>query len=143
MAASVADGCQFATHQAAAGRIISCIQPSHAVPQLRLPASKLVCVAHSACCACACVLRAGSQAAIAAVERHHADELREEVQELRDLCNFYQQENEELTMVTGLYQRQIEEIKQKLETVPPPGRRAAGLHLVLVCHATAMHDSGA
>lgn len=82
-----------------------------------------------------------SQAAIAAVERHHADELREEVQELRDLCNFYQQENEELTMVTGLYQRQIEEIKQKLETVPPPGGSAAGLRLCWVCPAKALHES--
>lgn len=63
------------------------------------------------------------QGAVAAVERRHADELREELQDTRDLCNFYQQENEELNMVSMLYQRQLDQLKQQQQQVaaPPPG----------------------
>lgn len=62
-----------------------------------------------------CVL----QGAIAAVERRHADELREELQDTRDLCSFYQQENEELNMVSMLYQRQLEQVKQHMAAAKP------------------------
>lgn len=60
------------------------------------------------------------------MERRHADELREEVQELRDLCNLYQQENEELNMVTVLHQRQLDQIKQQMVAQPAPGESAEG-----------------
>jgi hypothetical protein len=70
-----------------------------------------------------CVLCA--QGAIAAVERRHADELREELQDTRDLCTFYQQENEELNMVSLLYQRQLETLKQRAAAAPAPGEGRA------------------
>jgi hypothetical protein len=63
------------------------------------------------------------QGAVAAVERRHADELREELQDTRDLCNFYQQENEELNMVSMLYQRQLEQVKQQMAAQPAPGKQ--------------------
>lgn len=61
-----------------------------------------------------------AQGAIAAVERRHADELREELQDTRDLCALYQQENEELNMVSLLYQRQLETLKQRAAAAPAP-----------------------
>lgn len=73
---------------------------------------------------CAHVLCRAVQGAIAAVERRHADELREELQDTRDLCTFYQQENEELNMVSMLYQRQLEHIKQQMAAQPAPGKHA-------------------
>lgn len=71
-------------------------------------------------CVCVCAVCA-TQGAIAAVERRHADELREELQDTRDLCAFYQQENEELNMVSLLYQRQLEALKQRAAPTPAPG----------------------
>lgn len=71
-------------------------------------------------CVCVCAVCA-TQGAIAAVERRHADELREELQDTRDLCAFYQQENEELNMVSLLYQRQLEVLKQRAAPTPAPG----------------------
>lgn len=74
---------------------------------------------HSHGLSCMCLYMQG---AVAAVERRHADELREELQDTRDLCNFYQQENEELNMVSMLYQRQLDQLKQQQQmAAPPPG----------------------
>jgi hypothetical protein len=71
------------------------------------------------------------QGAIAAVERRHADELREELQDTRDLCTFIQQENEELNMVSMLYQRQLEQVKQQMAAAKPVHGEALLLDVLL------------
>lgn len=81
-----------------------------------MPCCTLLMCGAAAVPSCPVVLRV--QGAVAAVERRHADELREELQDTRDLCAFYQQENEELNMVAMMYQRQLDQVKTQLAPKP-------------------------
>lgn len=49
------------------------------------------------------------------VERHHADELRKSLAEVREHTLYLEEENEELGMLAALNQRRIDETKQQLE----------------------------
>jgi hypothetical protein len=52
-----------------------------------------------------------SQSALLALERHHASELRKALSEVRDHCCFLEEENEELSMLAFLNERQIAELQ--------------------------------
>ncbi|KAF6256465.1 hypothetical protein COO60DRAFT_106589 [Scenedesmus sp. NREL 46B-D3] len=54
---------------------------------------------------------AAAQGALLALERHHAAELRKALSEVRDHCSFLEEENEELSMLAFLNERQITELQ--------------------------------
>lgn len=51
-----------------------------------------------------------SQGALLAVERHHVNELRKGISEIKDHCSYLEEENEELNMLRSLSERQIQDL---------------------------------
>jgi hypothetical protein len=66
------------------------------------------------------------QSALLALERHHAAELRKALSEVREHCCFLEEENEELSMLAFLNERQIAELKTGGPASAGPGGASGG-----------------
>lgn len=69
---------------------------------------------------------AATQSALLALERHHAAELRKALSEVREHCCFLEEENEELSMLAFLNERQIAELKAGGPASAGPGGASGG-----------------